>query len=90
MKEEEKRLGGKNERTSRIICNSWRALLRHFIKHLVKRDLFCFYLPLLRGIVGEVNLLAHLSNAGLRQWHLSGVVEQRKAFPHSVSHTVGV
>lgn len=27
----------------------------------------------------EVNLLAHLSNAGLRQWHLSGVVEWRKA-----------
>lgn len=30
------------ERTSGIICNSLRALLRHFIQHLVKRDLFCF------------------------------------------------
>lgn len=30
------------ERTGGIICNSLRALLRHFIQHLVKRDLFCF------------------------------------------------
>lgn len=30
------------ERTSVIICNSLCALLRHFIQHLVKRDLFCF------------------------------------------------
>lgn len=28
--------------TSEIICNSLCALLRHFIQHLVKRDLFCF------------------------------------------------
>lgn len=30
------------ERRSGIVCNSLRALLRHFIQHLVKRDLFCF------------------------------------------------
>lgn len=30
------------ERTIGIICNSLRALLRHFIQHLVKGDLFCF------------------------------------------------
>lgn len=30
-------------------------------------------------MLGEVNLLAHLSNAGLRHRHLSGVMERRKA-----------
>lgn len=30
-------------------------------------------------MLGEVNLLAHLSNAGLRHRHLSGAAERRKA-----------
>lgn len=36
--------GGRDEmeRGSGIICNSLLALLRHFIQHLVKQDLFCF------------------------------------------------
>lgn len=33
----------------------------------------------------EVNLLAHLSNAGLRQWHLSSVMKRRKALSLSWS-----
>lgn len=36
-------------------------------------------------MLGEVNLLAHLSNAGLRQRHLSGVMERRKALSLSWS-----
>lgn len=41
-REEIKRKGNEMERTSGIICNSLCALLRHFIQHLVKQDLFCF------------------------------------------------
>lgn len=41
-REEIKSKSDEMERTSEIICNSLCALLRHFIQHLVKRDLFCF------------------------------------------------
>jgi len=38
----ERRLREREEHTSGIICNSLRALLHHFIQHLVKQDLFSF------------------------------------------------
>lgn len=41
-REEIKRKSDVMVHTSGIICNSLCALLRHFIQHLVKRDLFCF------------------------------------------------
>lgn len=84
---EERRLrekeGGSDEmeRRSRIICNSLRALLRHFIQHLVKRDLFCFAF-----VVGNAQR-SQFVGSFVKRWTAS-VASQRchgaeKKLPHS-------
>lgn len=65
------------ERTSGIVCNSLRALLRHFIQRLVKRDLLCFAFCRAKVLAG-VNLLARFSNGGPSRWRRGGVVERRE------------
>lgn len=65
------------ERGSGIVCNSLLAPLRHFIQHLVKRDLFCF-----ASVVGNARR-SQFVGSFVKRWTASVASQRRRGVEKS-------